>query len=156
MQPHVNASNHEDLVVSFLDFPNRLAREAVPVGSDVARLQRASEGPCKSASRRRDDVVERCGTRFERAGRNLVVLSHRAVDTEDDRLRLTGEEGAAHRSFDSLNPNLRAVHDSGHSVTISAVFTWVMVNPAPRFPRGLLGGVEVTRHRILKRGSSEC
>src|SRR5439155_23559428 len=114
--------HHEALVVTCLNFPDGLAREAVPLGCDVARLQRASEGACKSAGRRRDDVVERGGTRLERAGRNLVVLSHRAVDTEDDRLRLRGEEGAAHRSFDSLNPNLRAVHDSGHSITMSAVF----------------------------------
>jgi hypothetical protein len=119
MQPDVNPSNDEDLVVGFLDFADRLTGEAVAVGLDVARVQRASEGPRQSAGRGRDDVVERRRARFEGSGGHLIVLRHRPVDAEDDRLRLTGEIGAPDWALHALDPDLRAVHDSGHGLPTS-------------------------------------
>jgi hypothetical protein len=35
MQPGVNAPDHEDVVLRFLDFADRLAREAVAVGGET-------------------------------------------------------------------------------------------------------------------------
>jgi hypothetical protein len=118
MQPHVNASNDEDVVFGFLDFADRLGGEAIAVGPDFARLQRASEGPCQSASCGRDDVVERRRARLKGPRGHLIMLSHRAVDTEDNRLRLTGEIGAPDRALHALDPDLRAVHNSGHSLPL--------------------------------------
>ncbi len=86
MQLHVNPPDDEDLVFRFLDFPDRLAAQAVTVSPDVARLQRASEGPRQSASCSGDDVVERRRVRLEGPGSDLVVLGDRAMDAEDDRL----------------------------------------------------------------------
>ncbi len=76
MQPYVNPPDDEDLVFRFLDFTDRLAGQAVAVSPDVARLQRASEGPRQSVGCGRDDVVERRRSRFEGPGGNLIVLSH--------------------------------------------------------------------------------
>jgi hypothetical protein len=118
IQPDVNPLDHEDLVVRALDFTDRFAGEAVTIGPDVARLQRASEGPRQSAGRSGDDVVERGCPRLDGTGSDLVVFGHGAVNAEDDWLGLTGQEGAAHRSFDALDADLRAVHDSGHGVLL--------------------------------------
>jgi hypothetical protein len=119
MQPDVNASDHEDLVFGLFDFTDRLAGQPVAVRPDIARLQRASEGPRQSAGCGRDDVVERGRARLEGPGSDLVMLGHRAVDAEDDRLGLTGKIGAPDRALDALDPDLRAVHDSGHSFPTS-------------------------------------
>ena len=45
VQLDVYAPDDEDLVVRLFNFTDRLTGEAVAVGPDVARLQRASEGP---------------------------------------------------------------------------------------------------------------
>jgi hypothetical protein len=119
MEANVNAPDHEHPVFGLFDFADGLAGEAITVGPDVARLQRASEGPRESAGGGRDDIVKGRRARLEGPGGNLIVLSHCPVDTEDDRLRLAREKGAAERTFDALDPDLRAVHDSGHSLPTS-------------------------------------
>jgi hypothetical protein len=79
MQPQVNPPDDEDLVIGFLDFTDRPAGQAVAFSRDVARLQRASEGPRQSASCSGDDVVERRRVRLEGPGSNFIVLGHRAM-----------------------------------------------------------------------------
>ena len=63
-----------------------VAREAVPVGV----VSRGSKAP----------------------GATLVVPSRRPVDTEDDRVGLTGQKGAADRALHALDSHLRSVNDS--------------------------------------------
>jgi len=114
-QSHVNPPDDEHVVFGQLDFTDRLGGQPVAVGSDVARLQRASEGPCQSAGCGRDDVVERGRVRLERSGRDPVVLGDRAVDAEDDRLRLAGEVGAPEGTSHPLDPNLGTIDDLRHN-----------------------------------------
>lgn len=76
MQPDVDATDHEYAIFGFLDFTDGLAAQAVAIGLDPARLQRASEGSRQSAGHSGDDVVEGRGVRLERCGRDLVVPRH--------------------------------------------------------------------------------
>src|SRR5260370_22499528 len=57
MQSDVNLPDDEDLVCRLLDFPNRLTGQTISVRPDVARLQRAPEGPRQSAGGRGDDIL---------------------------------------------------------------------------------------------------
>jgi hypothetical protein len=108
----VNATDHENVVVGFLDLTDGLAREAVAIGPDLARLQRAPEGSRQSAGGGRDDVIERGRARLEGAGRDLVVLRYSSVDAEDDRFRLARQVRPAHGSLHPLDPDLGAIHDA--------------------------------------------
>jgi hypothetical protein len=131
VQLDVYAPDDEDLVVRLFDFTDRLAREAVAVGPDVARLQRASEGPCQSTGGGCDDVVKCGGMRLEGPRDNFVVLGYGSVDAEDNRLRLTREIGSTDGALDALDPHLGAVHDTGH-------------------------GLPTLLNEVLKEASSEC
>ena len=109
--PDVNSPDDEHVVLGQFDFTDRFAGQPVAVSPDVARLQRAPEGPRQSAGRRGDDVVECRGAGLECAGGDLVVLGDRAVDAEDDRLRLAGEVGAPDGPFHPFYPDVRPIHD---------------------------------------------
>jgi len=113
----VNSPDDEHVVLGQFDFTDRFAGQPLAVSPDVARLQRAPEGPRQSAGRGGDDVVERRGARLEGGGGDLVVLGDRPVDAEDDRLRLAWEVGAPDGPFHPFYPDMRPIHDVGHSRT---------------------------------------
>jgi hypothetical protein len=115
MEPDVNSSNDQDLVLG-LDFTDSVAGQPIAVRLDVARLQRAPEGPGQSTGGGRDHVVERRGTRLERPRRNPVMLGHGSVDAKDDRLRLPGKVGSPERALHALDTDFGAIHDSRHDV----------------------------------------
>ena len=112
--PDVNSPDDEHVVLGQFDFTDRFAGQPLAVSPDVARLQRAPEGPRQSAGRGGDDVVERRGARLEGGGGDLVVLGDRPVDAEDDRLRLAWEVGAPDGPFHPFYPDMRPIHDVGH------------------------------------------
>lgn len=116
MQPDVDATDHEYAIFGFLDFTDGLAAQAVAIGLDPARLQRASEGSRQSAGHSGGDVVEGRGVRLERCGRDLVVPRHGPVDAERHGLRLGRELRAPQGSFDALDAHPRTVNDVGHVV----------------------------------------
>jgi len=113
--PDVNSPDDEHVVLGQFDFTDRFAGQPVAVSPDVARLQRAPEGPRQSARRRGDDVVECRGAGLECGRGDLVVLGDRPVDAEDNRLRLAREVGAPDRPFHPFYSDVRPIHDVGQS-----------------------------------------
>ena len=81
---------------------------------DLARLQRATQGPGQSTGCRGDDVVERGGMRLVAARRRLVVLRHFIVNAKQHRLGLLWKVGAPQRTLHSLDSHPRDVADLTH------------------------------------------
>ena len=76
---------HEHFVLG-LYLTRHVGVEAARVEGNLARYQRASEGPEQSATCCCDQVVERAGMGFFHIGRDAVVLGNLAVDSKEDRL----------------------------------------------------------------------
>ena len=73
-----------------LDLTGDLGPETTVSGGDASRFERTPERPGQSAASRRDQVVDRGRIRWEIPLRDAVVLGHRAVDTERDRVVASG------------------------------------------------------------------
>jgi hypothetical protein len=112
-QPHVNAADHEYIVFQF-DLTYRFPYQASTRCIDLTRLQRASKGSRKSTCGGGDNVIKRRGAGFRDCGRNPVVLGDRAVDSENDRLRLGREIRFTHRPFHTLYSDLGTINYVGH------------------------------------------
>ena len=69
-QNYVNAPDDQHSILG-LHFTRRIRRQPPRRGINLTRLQRASKGPGESASRCRDDVVQRGGMGFEDIGGTL-------------------------------------------------------------------------------------
>lgn len=63
--PNVDPADEQDAVVALVDVALYLRDQPALPGGNVARLQRASQGPRQSAAGRGDDVVEGGGVRLE-------------------------------------------------------------------------------------------
>lgn len=89
-----NALDDEDPVLQ-QNVALDVTAEPALVGSNPARLQRASQGARQSTAGGRHHVVEGGRMVGILTRRGLVVLAHRAVGTEDDRGRLGRQMGLA-------------------------------------------------------------
>jgi hypothetical protein len=73
---------------------------------NLARFQRTSESAGKSTGGRRDNIVERGGTRLNGTGLYLIMLGDFVVDAKDHRCGFRGQIGFADRAFDPFNSDL--------------------------------------------------
>ena len=105
LELYVDASEDENFPLE-LDFTRRLADQLSIACRDLARLQRASEGPGQSTGSRRDDVVDRRRVRVVRSGGPAIVFGDGAVHAERDRFLLAGYVRHPQRAFHSLDPCL--------------------------------------------------
>ena len=76
---------HERLILG-LYLPRQVCVEAVRVKGNLARYQRASEGPEQSSTGCCDQVVERAGMGLFHISRDAIVLGNLAVDSKEDRV----------------------------------------------------------------------
>jgi hypothetical protein len=76
-----NPLDDEDAILDF-DVPFGLRGQMALTGFDLARLQRATQGPGQSACRGGDDVVERGRVRLEASRGRLVMLGHFIVNAK--------------------------------------------------------------------------
>jgi len=112
-QSHVNPAYHEYIAFQFdltYCFPHQASTRCI----DLTRLQRASKGSRKSTCGGGDNVIKRRGAGFRDRGRNPVVLGNRAVDSENDRLRLGREIRFTHRPFHTLDSDYGTINYVGH------------------------------------------
>ena len=72
---HVDALDHENLFVQ-LDFTGGFGCQPAFAGGDIARLQRASEGPGQSTRGCCNEVIEGGGMGGMNSGLMLVVLGN--------------------------------------------------------------------------------
>lgn len=86
----------------------------------MTRLQRASKGAGKSASRGSDDVVDCRGVFLERAGGNLVVFRDGSVYAKHDGRDLGGQIGPANGTLDPLHSHVGLIRDVSHPLTSTA------------------------------------
>lgn len=86
---HADALDHQNLVIEH-DVADGFDLVALRIDFDLTRLQRAGKGAGQSAAGSRHNVVERRGTRREVLRVDAVVLGHRGVHSEHDRLGLGG------------------------------------------------------------------
>jgi hypothetical protein len=106
----MNAANDEDIVLQF-DVTHSFGYEPLIGCIDFTRLQRAPEGSGKSTGGGGDNIIQSGGVRFQDLGRNLIMLGHRAMHAENDRLGFSGEPGSANRSFDAFDSNFGTIDD---------------------------------------------
>ena len=107
-QDDVDAADHEHIVLQ-LNFADRFRHQSLIRSIYLTRLQRASEGSGQSTRRGSDNVIQGSGVRFQNRGRNLVVLRHRAMHSEYDRLVVPPED-----TLCALGPSrARCAHGTG-------------------------------------------
>lgn len=98
----MNAFDQEHPVV-LLNLSGHVGDQPPFAGRNFARLQRAPEGSGESPSGGRDQVVERGGVRRVLLNIYTVVISHRSVHPEQDRLGLFREKRFSERSTDPFD-----------------------------------------------------
>jgi hypothetical protein len=86
-QSDVNSLNDQDIVLQF-HLAHGLRNQTLARCTDLTRFQRASKGSRKSTGRCGDNVVQGRGMRFQHVRWNLIMFSHRPMNSEDDWLRL--------------------------------------------------------------------
>ena len=112
--PHVNAPDHENVLVQ-LDLPHGLPDQASGGSVDVTRLQRASKGSRKSTRGGGNNVIKCRGARFRDCRRNMVMFGNRAMDSENDRLRLgAGRYALRTGPFHTLDSDHGTIDYVGH------------------------------------------
>jgi len=79
----MNPPEYQHALIDF-DFTARDRRQTITAGRNLARLQRAPEGPEQSTTRRRHDVVESRGVRVRHLSLDAVVAGDRPVRAETD------------------------------------------------------------------------
>ena len=123
--PHKDPLQHERAALQ-LDLTGRVGVETAVSGWNAARLQRAAQRPGQSASRRRDDVVQRGRMRLILALYPPVVRGDLAVDAEHHRGALGRHGGvpgaAAGRCPQGRPRGLAAVFAGGAGA--GPVLTW--------------------------------
>src|SRR6266446_8749657 len=95
-----------------------LGSQASPRGWDLARLQRAPVGSDQSTRSRGDHEVERRGVRLEGARGGAVVLRHRPMRAEHDRLLLGRQPSVPDRTLHPLEPYHGTVSHFGHGTSL--------------------------------------
>src|SRR6266446_4143866 len=95
-----------------------LGSQASPRGWDLARLQRAPVGSDQSTRSRGDHEVERRGVRLEGARGGAVVLRHRPMRAEHDRLLLGRQPSVPDRTLHPLEPYHGTVSHFGHGPSL--------------------------------------
>ena len=108
-----NPLDDEHAILDF-DVPFGLRGQVSLTGFDLARLQRATQGPGQSAGCRGNDVVERGRVRLEASGGRLVMLGHFIVNAKEHRLALLRKVGSPQRTFHALDAHMRDVADLTH------------------------------------------
>lgn len=109
-----NPLDDEHAILDF-DVPLGFRGQVSLTGVDLARLQRATQGPGESAGSRGDDVVERGGVRLEASGGRLVMLGHFIVNAKEHRLALFRKVGSPQRTFHALDSHARDIADLAHA-----------------------------------------
>ena len=79
---HMDPPDEDDAVIGLLDIASNLGDQAPVTGGDIARLQRASQGPCQSAPGCRDHIVQSGGVRFVGFRSHPVMVRHLVMHTE--------------------------------------------------------------------------
>ena len=79
----MNPPEYQHALIDF-DFTTRDGRKTITTGRNLARLQRAPEGPEQSTTRRRHDIVESRGVRVRHLSLDAVVAGDRPVRAETD------------------------------------------------------------------------
>jgi hypothetical protein len=85
----VNTFQDEDIPVQF-HFTGDFRGEIQVTGIDLARFQRAPEGPSESATRRRHNIVNGGRARWKLVRGNFVVFRNGRMDAKDHGLSLGG------------------------------------------------------------------
>ena len=93
----VDAPDHQHLGVE-LDLADCVCLETTVSGRDAARLQRAPEGPGQSPGGRGHQIVQGGGVRLLGCQVGAVVLGHRAMYAEGDRLVFGWHGGGSQRT----------------------------------------------------------
>jgi len=101
----MNSPNDQYVVLRF-DLSHHFGRQAFVAGVDLARFQRASEGPDQSATGRRHHVIQRRGMRLCNLWANAVVFGHSPVHTEAHRFRFGRQKGQTQRPGLTFNAHL--------------------------------------------------
>jgi hypothetical protein len=113
LQAHMNAPDNEHVILEF-DLALRFGHEAFVGCIDLTRLQRAPKGSCKSACRRRDNIIKRGGVRLKHCRGHLVVQGHCAVDAKGHGFRFRRKPCAPHWSFYPLDSDLGTIDNLRH------------------------------------------
>jgi len=115
-QPYVNSLNDQNIVLQ-LHLAHGLRDQALVRRIDLTRLQRASKGSRKSTGRCGDNVVQRCGMRFQHVRWYFVMFRHRAMNSEDHWLLLGRQVCFADRALHAFDAYMRSIshvrHDCG-------------------------------------------
>jgi hypothetical protein len=117
MQADVNPPDYQHAFIE-LNFADGFGNQPAIRGRNVARLQRASKRSGESTCGGCDDIVQGRGMFLERAGRQLIVLRHRAVDAKSHRFALHRQPGPANGPAHSLDADLRSVHNVTHGLLL--------------------------------------
>jgi hypothetical protein len=102
---------HDQDIVLFLDFANRLRDEATFPRSNLARLQRAPEGAGQSTGGGGHEIVKRRGVRVRLGGTDAIVGGDLRMDAKKHRLALCRQIRPAERPFDTLDAHEGTVDD---------------------------------------------
>src|SRR5271168_5500175 len=101
-EDNMDAPDDKYIVLQF-DFTDCLRHQSLIRGVYVTRLQRASKGAGQSNRSRGDNVVQGRGMGLEDRRRNLVMLRHCPMHSEDYRLRFGREIRPANGSLHAFN-----------------------------------------------------
>jgi hypothetical protein len=109
----MDAFDDQDLGVQ-LDLADRVCLETTVSCRDAARLQRAPEGPGQSPSGRGHQIVQGGGVRLLLGQVGAVVLGHRAMNAEGDRLVFGWHHGGSQGTLVPGDADVGAVDDLAH------------------------------------------
>jgi hypothetical protein len=105
--------DHQGLAFQ-LDLAGDIGPETTASGRDASRFERTPEGADQSATRRRDEVVDRGRIQGEVLLLDAIVLRDGTVDPERDRLFAAGKPCGSLRSPVPHDRHLRRVCDITH------------------------------------------
>jgi hypothetical protein len=86
----VDSPDHQHIITIELDLSRDLANEIPLTGINLTSLQRTAEGSSQSATRGRNDIVQRSCVRWKIPGGKLIVFSDLRMNTKHHRLLLGG------------------------------------------------------------------
>lgn len=106
----MDALNDQDVAV-FFDLAYRLGRKVPLAGRNFARLQRAPEGAGQSATRRRNQVVQRRCVRIDDVCVHAVMLRNLGMHAEEHRIQIGRQIRPPQRTLQSLDSYQRPVNN---------------------------------------------
>jgi len=119
-EPHVNSLDDEHTALE-LDFPQRLGDQPLVRRIDLTRFQRASKCSSESTRCRCDNVVQSRGMGLENVRRDLVMLSHSAVNAKNDWFRFGRQVRSADGTLHTFDANIGTVDNFGHPTSANCL-----------------------------------